>query len=650
MLEYCRLYLGQTLSPHALAQQLEQFSYRRVDQVADPGDYAVRGGIIDLFPATFESPLRVELNGVRVASIRSFNPRTLETLDRHTLIVVLPRQVRATLSLDIPFESALDLQEGDYVVHLDHGIGFYQGRARIPGPGGPQDVLAVEYADGDRLYVPMDQLHLLQKYVSFGARTPALHKLGGAAWERAKLRAYTGAWEYAKALLETQARRVALPGHAVAKDHPWQAQFEAAFPYRETPDQLRATEEVKRDMERPRPMDRLLLGDVGYGKTEVAIRAAFKAVMDHRQVAVLVPTTILAYQHVRTCTRRLQGFPVRLEMLSRFQSEAEQRQTLQALADGRCDIVIGTHRLFSGDVRFNRLGLLIVDEEQRFGVQDKERLKEWRSQVDVLTLSATPIPRTLYLALVGARDLSLIATPPENRHPVQTELVEEDDASLRRWIRRELDRHGQVYVVHNRVKTLYNVADRLARLVPEARVGAAHGRMPEAELEEVIVAFMEGRLDVLVTTTIVESGMDIPNANTLIVQGADRFGLADLYQLRGRVGRFDRKAYAYLVVSRHSVMTADARQRLEAMTEHTALGSGFNIAMEDLKIRGAGNLLGVEQSGHISAVGFDLYCRLLREAVARIKQLGREASPERPSTLPAAAPAREAARAAAHAG
>ena len=636
MLEYCRLYLGQAQSPHALAQQLERFGYERTDRVADPGEYAARGGIVDLFPATFESPLRVELEGSRVVSIRSFNPRTLETLDRHTLVVVLPRQVRATLSVEAPFESALDLQDGEHVVHLDHGIGRYRGRATLPGPRGPQDVLAVEYADGDRLYVPMDQLHLLQKYAAFGSREPALHKLGGAAWERAKLRAYAGAWAYAKVLLELEAKRRALPGHAFAPDHPWQAEFEAAFPHRETPDQLTAAADVKQDMERPRPMDRLLLGDVGYGKTEVAARAAFKAVMDHRQVAVLVPTTILAYQHHRTFSRRLQGFPVQVEMLTRFQSNGEQRRILQALADGRCDIVIGTHRLLSPDVRFARLGLLVVDEEQRFGVQDKDRLKQWRTQLDVLTLSATPIPRTLYLALAGARDLSLIATPPENRHPVDTHLVEEDAASLRRWVLRELGRAGQVYVVHNRVKTLYNVAERLGRLVPEARVGAAHGQMPEAELEEVIVAFIEGRLDVLVTTTIIESGIDIPNANTLIVQGAERFGLADLYQLRGRVGRFDRKAYAYLVTSRHAVMTEEARKRLETMTEHTALGSGFKIAMEDLKIRGAGNLLGIEQSGHVSAVGFDLYCRLLRDAVGRIRAMGDAAAPEQPSAAAAA--------------
>jgi len=663
MFECARLYVGQQQPLSRLLQQLVQFDYARVDQVADPGEFAVHGGVLDLFPATFESPLRIELNGSRIISMRSFNPKTLESLERHTMVVILPRQLstnvharhvsRAALSLDLPFESVVDVREGDYVVHLEHGIGRYIGRATIDvmrpdlqplpptGRSGPrearrskQEALILEYADGDRLYVPMDQLHLVQKYVAFGARAPAVHKLGGVAWERAKTKAYVGAWMYATTLLEVQARRLTLPGYAFSKDHEWQRSFEAAFPYRETPDQLRSVTEVKQDLERSQPMDRVLLGDVGYGKTEVAIRAAFKAVMDHKQVAVLVPTTILAYQHFRTFTKRMQGFPIQVGMLTRFQSEAEQRQLVDALARGNCDIVIGTHRLLSGDIRFKELGLLIIDEEQRFGVTEKEQLKQWRTQLDVLTLSATPIPRTLYLALVGVRDMSLITTPPENRHPIETHIVEEDDAALRRWILTELARHGQVYFVHNRVHNIHRVAKRLAQLIPEARFGVAHGQMAEHELEHVMVGFIEGRVDVLVTTTIIESGIDIPNANTLIVTRAETFGLADLYQLRGRVGRFDRRAYAYFVVSKDAVLSAEARARLEAMAEHTALGSGFKIAMEDLKLRGAGNLLGVEQSGHISAVGFDLYCRLLREAVTRLQQGASEGVPALPSRGP----------------
>ena len=632
LLEYCRLYVGAPHPLHQVLQQLLQFDYQRTDQVADPGEVALHGGVLDVFPATFESPLRLEWEGGRIVSMRSFNPQTLETLDRHTMVVILPRRVRAKLSAELPFESFLDLREGDYVVHLTHGIGRYLGRTAMPDTRGMQEALILGYADGDRLYVPMDQLHLVQKYASFGARTPALHKLGGAAWERAKAKAYVGAWAYAKSLLDLQAHRLARPGHAFGKDHEWQRSFEQAFPYRETPDQATATREIKRDMEQPRPMDRLLLGDVGFGKTEVAIRAAFKAVMDHKQVAILVPTTILAYQHFRTLTRRLQSFPVEVEMLTRFQSEASQRRIVEAAARGSCDIIIGTHRLLSGDVRFKDLGLLIVDEEQRFGVQAKEQLKQWRTQMDVLTLSATPIPRTLYLALVGAREMSLIATPPENRHPIDTHIVEEDEVALSRWILKEVQRGGQVFIVHNRVYNIHQVARQISEAVPKVRVGVAHGQMGEDELEQVMVAFIEGRLDVLVTTTIIESGIDIPNANTLIIKGAERFGLADLYQLRGRVGRFTRKAYAYLVISKNAVLSSDARQRLEAMTEHIALGSGFKIAMEDLKIRGAGNLLGVEQSGHITAVGFDLYCRLLREAVDRIRH-GDPAAPPMPLSM-----------------
>ncbi|MBI3088521.1 MAG: transcription-repair coupling factor [Candidatus Omnitrophica bacterium] len=625
MLEYRRFYVGERLNLEQVLDQLMRFGYQRVPQVADPGDLAVRGGILDIFPATFECPLRLELAGSRLASIRGFNPVTFETLDRHSMVVVLPRQLRMRMSgrgildLETPFEGALDLTEGDLVVHLEHGIGRFCGRTTLATSQGQTDALILEYAGGDRLYVPMDQLHLVQRYVGFGSRLPALHTLGGSAWERAKAKAYLGAWTYANELLSVQARRLALPGHTFSKDHEWQRDFERAFPYRETPDQLAATEQVKQDMEDARPMDRLLLGDVGYGKTEVALRAAFKTVMDQKQAAVLVPTTILAYQHARTFTARLQAFPVQVETLSRFQTPAEQHRILEALRAGACDIVIGTHRLLSGDVQFKDLGLLIIDEEQRFGVREKEQLKAWRTQVDVLVLSATPIPRTLYLALMGSREMSLIMTPPENRHPVETAVAEDDDDSLRRWIRKELARQGQVYVVHNRVYDIHQLAARIRRLVPEARVGVGHGQLPEEALERTVLEFIEGRLDVLVTTTIIESGIDIPNANTLIVNRADQFGLADLYQLRGRVGRFTRKAYAYLLVPRGGGLSQEARERLRAIMQHTELGAGFKIAMEDLKLRGAGNLLGIEQHGHITAVGFDLYCRLLREAITHIK-------------------------------
>lgn len=644
MLEYCRLYVGERIHLHQLLQQLMRFEYERVSQVADPGQFAARGGILDIFPATFESPLRLELEGSRIASMRSFNPVTSETLERHSMVVVLPARVRMRVTAsptavgaphdlssppatpdagragETPFEAFLDFTPGDLVVHLDHGIGRFVGRVTLTAREGMMDALVLEYADGDRLYVPMDQLHLVQRYIGFASRAPALHKLGGTAWEKARATAYAGALTYARELLAVQAKRVTLGGYAFSKDHEWQAAFERTFPYRETPDQTQAIRQVKADMERPQPMDRLLLGDVGYGKTEVALRAAFKAVMDHRQVAVLVPTTILAYQHYRTFTTRVRDFPVSIEMLSRFQSVSQQAQIVERIGRGQCDIVIGTHRLLSGDVAFHDLGLLIIDEEQRFGVREKEQLKRWRTQIDVLVLSATPIPRTLYLALMSAREMSLITTPPEHRHPVETVVVEEDEASLRRWIRKELARGGQVYVVHNRVHDIHRLAAAVQRLVPEARLGVGHGQMDEEALEQTVIAFIEGRLDVLVTTTIIESGIDIPNANTLIVNRADRFGLADLYQLRGRVGRFTRTAYAYLLVPRRTVLSQDARERLRAIMQHTALGSGFKIAMEDLKLRGAGNLLGVEQHGHITAVGFDLYCRLLREVVHHLRK------------------------------
>jgi len=647
MLEYFRFSVGERLDLTRTLERLLRFGYQRVDQVADPGDFALRGGILDVFPVTFESPLRLELAGSRIASIRSFNPSTAETLDRHSMIVMLPRQVSMRLAvpagkdapdagsdapdeplitlpsqlpnLDIPFESCVDLEEGDLVVHVHHGIGKFLGKTMLSTSQGQSEALMLEYADGDRLYVPVSQLHLVQKYLGMSGRGTTLHKLGGVAWERAKTRAYVGIWTYARELLELQAKRMSLPGHAFSTDHEWQRAFEASFAYRETPDQLEAIRQVKADMERPRPMDRLLLGDVGYGKTEVALRAAFKAVMDQKQVAVLVPTTILAYQHFRTFSARMKEFPLTVAMLSRFQTDAEQRQVLASIKSGATDIVIGTHRLLSSDVQFKDLGLLIIDEEQRFGVRDKEHLKRWRSQLDVLVLSATPIPRTLYLALMGSRDLSVISTPPENRHPVETVVAEDGDDSLRRWVLKELGRKGQVFLVHPRVADIARIAARVKRLVPGARVGIAHGQMAEDELERAMIDVIEARLDVLVTTTIIESGIDIPNANTLIINRADQFGLAGLYQLRGRVGRFTRKAYSYLLVPPGTVLTEDARERLRAIMQHTALGSGFNIAMEDLKLRGAGNLLGVEQHGHVTAVGFDLYCRLLREVVRRMK-------------------------------
>ncbi|MCR4403085.1 MAG: transcription-repair coupling factor [Firmicutes bacterium] len=520
-----------------------------------------------------------------------------------------------------------ELRPGDYVVHVAHGIGRYMGVKTLEAAGAKRDYLLIQYAGEDKLYVPTDQIGLLQKYVGPEESPPRLYKLGGTEWSKVKARVKESVRDMARGLLELYAAREAIQGHAFSADTPWQREFEDAFPYEETPDQLNAVAEVKADMERPRPMDRLLCGDVGYGKTEVAIRAAFKAVMDSKQVAVLVPTTILAQQHFTTFKDRFAGYPVKIAALSRFQSESEQREILRDLRRGSLDIVIGTHRLLQPDVKFKDLGLVVVDEEQRFGVAHKEFLKELRKTVDVLTLTATPIPRTLHMALTGVRDMSIIETPPEDRFPVRTYVMEHDDAVIREAIVRELARGGQVYYVHNRVQTIDSVAVFLSRLVPEARIAVAHGQMPEDRLEEVMLRFLDHEYDVLVATTIIENGLDIANVNTLIVTDADTLGLAQLYQLRGRVGRSNRVAYAYFMYHRNGVLSEVAEKRLSAIKEFTDFGSGFKIAMRDLEIRGAGNLLGAEQHGHIAAVGFELYSRLVEEAVRELR--GRPAKEEK---------------------
>ncbi len=515
-----------------------------------------------------------------------------------------------------------DVQPGDYVVHMEHGIGVFKGLVKLEVDGHAREYLQVDYAQGDRLYVPVHQADRLSRYVGAGDAPPILNRLGTADWGVVKERAKKAVAAIADDLLKLYAQRELAPGFAFSADSAWQHELEAAFPYVETEDQLVAIEAVKHDMEQPRPMDRLICGDVGYGKTEVALRAAFKAAMDGKQVAVLVPTTVLAQQHYQTFVERLRPFPTNVEMLSRFRSRAEQQKVIEGLARGTVDIVIGTHRLLSRDVQFKDLGLVIVDEEQRFGVAHKERLKQLRTEVDVLTLTATPIPRTLHMSLTGVRDLSTIDTPPEERLPVRTMMGEYDETLIRQAILRELDRGGQVFFVHNRVIGINQIAHRLERLVPEARFAVAHGQMPERELEEVMVRFANGEVDVLVCTSIIESGLDIPNANTIIINRADQFGLAQLYQLRGRVGRSAVRAYAYLLYDRARDLTPDARRRLEAIVEASDLGAGFRVAMRDLELRGAGELLGARQHGHIAAVGFDLYCRLLAQAIQELRERG----------------------------
>jgi len=512
-----------------------------------------------------------------------------------------------------------DLTVGNYVVHVNHGIGQYLGVKTLEIGGVHKDYLVVKYSGEDRLYVPVDQVELLQRYIGVEDRPPRLNRLGGNEWNRAKKRVKNSVRELAEGLLELYAKREAIEGYRFSPDTVWQEEFEDSFAYEETVDQDRAVAEVKKDMESPRPMDRLLCGDVGFGKTEVAIRATFKAVMDSKQVAVLVPTTILAQQHERTFSERFASYPIKVAVLSRFESAARQRKTLENLRSGAIDVVIGTHRLLSKDIRFKDLGLIIVDEEQRFGVAQKERLKRLRETVDVLTMTATPIPRTLHMSLVGVRDMSVIETPPKDRYPIRTYVVEYDDDVVRQAIIRELARDGQVYFVYNRVQGIDRIAGRLRSLVPEARIGVAHGQMDESKLENVMLQFLQGELDVLLCTTIIETGMDISNVNTLIVYDADRMGLAQLYQLRGRVGRSNRVAYSYFCYRKDKVLTEEAEKRLQAIKEFTELGSGFKIAMRDLEIRGAGNILGPEQHGFIASVGFQLYCKLLDESIKELK-------------------------------
>ncbi|MEM1085126.1 MAG: transcription-repair coupling factor [Verrucomicrobiota bacterium] len=508
-----------------------------------------------------------------------------------------------------------DISEGDLVVHSEYGIGRFIGIE----PGEDDEHISIEYRDGGQLAVPIDQAHLIGKYVGLGGKAPILSKLGGTAWKNVRKTAEKSILDYAAVMLRIQAERQAVPGFAHPPDSRWMWEFENSFHFTETPDQRRAIEEAKRDMESPQPMDRLVCGDVGFGKTEVAIRAAFKAVTGGKQVAILCPTTVLAEQHWRTFRERMSDYPVRIDLLNRFRSAGEIRATVKGLADGSVDIVIGTHRLLSGDIVFKDLGLAVVDEEQRFGVKHKETFKEMFRQIDVLTLSATPIPRTLYMALMGARDMSTIDTPPPNRVPVHTSVTPYDERLIRDAIEHEIRRGGQVFFLHNRVKSIRMVEGKLKELVPDARILVGHGQMEKDELEVVMRGFVNGEADVLLATTIIETGIDIPNANTILIDRADRFGLADLYQLRGRVGRAGEKAFAILLLPRDFITTGDARKRIHAIKQYTALGSGFKIAMRDLEIRGAGNLLGTKQSGQIAAVGFDLYCQLLRQSVDRLQ-------------------------------
>ncbi len=580
---------------------------RRLMELLDERGYRPGQGSFDL---------RVELGHLQAGFVSSKDSLAVlserEIFGRHFI-----RRKRRRFEAGSALTTFSDLKVGDYVVHVDHGVGKYLGLRRFAGKAG--DFLTLKYAGGGTLYVPAWHIDTVQKYTGGDGSVPKIDKLGGATWAKTKEKVKKSVKDMTDELLQLYARRESQQGTAFSPDTPWQAEFEEAFAYEETPDQARAIDEVKRDMEKPQPTDRLICGDVGYGKTEVALRAAFKAVVEGCQVAVLVPTTVLAEQHYLNFVERLADYPARVEMMSRFRSSAQLRATAERLKSGEVDIVIGTHRLLSKDIQFKNLGLLIIDEEQRFGVAQKEKLKQLRTQVDVITLSATPIPRTLNMSLMSVRDMSIINTAPNDRLPIHTCVEAYDERLIEEAIRRELAREGQVFFVHNRVQSIMPYADLVRRLVPEARVAVGHGQMPEKELERIMTAFVRHEIDVLVCTTIIGSGLDIPNANTIIINNADHFGLSELYQLRGRVGRYKHRAFAYLLVPGDKALSEDAQQRLKALEEFSSLGSGLRIAMRDLEIRGCGNLLGAEQHGNIAAVGYETYTQLIEEAVAEIK-------------------------------
>ncbi len=627
MIQSLHFAVGEEVVLEERLRALGDLGYQREHAASQPAYYTHRGGVLDVFPWGFSFPVRVEFMDNTVESIYSFDPASGSLLEPHKMVVILATTERQAARRwkkfewtwgERPIQPFVDIDPGDLVVHVSHGIGKFRGVEKLSISGAkPKPHLIVEYQDDEKLYVPLDDLNLVQRYVAPGvsASKIKLSKLGSNTWVKIREKAREGIVSYAHVLLEMQARREILQGFRFDRRTEWESQLEESFPYEETPDQEKAIREVIADMAGTKPMDRLICGDVGYGKTEIAVRAIFRAITNGKQAAFLVPTTLLAEQHFETFSERFKPFPVRVEMLSRFQTAAEQARIVRAAVSGEADLVIGTHRMLSGDMAFKNLGLVVIDEEQKFGVRHKDRLKKFRLMVDVLTLTATPIPRTLYLSLVGGKDMSVVNTPPKNRVPIKARVLPYDEGLIQKSIRLEIERKGQVFFVHNRVENITQIAQKIMELVPEARIAVAHGQMPSKTLEDIMHRFIHGEVDVLVSTTIIESGIDIPNANTLIVNRADAFGLAELYQLKGRVGRYNREAYAYFLIPKGHVTTADSDKRLNAIERHSYLGSGFSIAMEDLEIRGAGNLLGTEQSGFVMSVGFDLYCRLLKDAI-----------------------------------
>jgi transcription-repair coupling factor (superfamily II helicase) len=623
MFETLKIYTNKALSLEGVSQELINLGYRRADEVLEEGDFSLHGDTLEIFPVNFTFPLRLEWEFDVVRKIYSFDKTLNKKIIDYDFLIVIPhfKKVKKYTSEDLPLEAVLRLKKGDYIVHTKYGIGKFIGVKKLKLKEKEDYYFEIAYDNNDKLYVSKEDAHLIQKYTSFSIRAPKLSRLGSQEWVRTKMKVERGIKEFALAMLRMEAQRKLMGGFKFSKDVPWQSQFEKTFPYEETPDQFKAVTETKLDMQNAACMDRLICGDVGYGKTEVAMRAVFKAVMDNKQVAFLVPTTILAYQHYKNLSQRVKDFPVKVEMLSRFRTPAEQERIIRALHEGKIDIIVGTHRLTSDDVAFKDLGLLVIDEEHRFGVEHKEKIKKLKIGIDVLTLTATPIPRTLYMSLIGIKNISLIKTPPKDRLAVKTKIIQYNRQILRDAITREIERGGQVFFIHNRIETIPRWEKILKSILPEKiKIAVIHGRLSSGEIETVMFDFIEKKVDCLLSTAIVESGIDIPSANTIIISDAHTFGLADLHQLRGRVGRFNVQAFAYLLVPNISSISSESRQRLEMIEQYSHLGAGFEVAMSDLELRGAGNILGREQHGFVWMIGFDLYCRILKKEIEYLKE------------------------------
>lgn len=625
MFQTLTIYKNKEVSLEDIIVNLEQLGYHRQEMVSSEGDFSLRGDTLEVYPVNFEYPLRIEWEFDIIKKIYTYDKLIHKKIIDYEFCIIIPyfKKKRPYLSEELPLETTLRIKDGDYVVHNKYGIGIFKGVKKIKDKNHKETPhFVIEYRNNDRLYVPFQEGYLIQKYTSFSSKAPTLNILGSREWQRTKERVEKGIKEFALKLLRLEAQRKITEGFPFSLNQEWQKLFEDKFPYDETPDQKKAWEDVKKDMTSTKCMDRIICGDVGYGKTEVAMRAAFCAITSFKQVAFLVPTTILAYQHYENLKSRLRPFPFRVEMLSRFRSPAEQKSIVKELREGKIDLVVGTHRLLSDDISFSSLGLLIIDEEHKFGVRHKEKIKELKVGVDVLTLTATPIPRTLYMSLVGIKDISVIKTPPKQRCAIKTKIVNFSHSLICDIITKEVKRGGQVFFINNRIETLPQIERFLHNYLPsEIKFSVIHGRLSPSYIEKVMLLFIKGEIDCLVSTAIVESGIDIPAANTIIINNAHHFGLADLHQLRGRVGRFNRQAYAYLVIPNKEKVSSEALERLKMIEEFSHLGAGFDIAMKDLELRGAGNILGKQQHGFVWMVGFDLYCRLLKKEIEYLKSL-----------------------------